>query len=124
MIRPVIDAGGIVVSDRYHLSTYAYQQTQGVELSDLIKIHKERRIENPDLTVLIEVDYKTASERMKKRGEAIEKFEGDREFIEKLIKNYKDLYINGGDYPSLFGPIVLVKVGRVLMVLRGIFKKL
>jgi dTMP kinase len=65
VIRPALDAGSIVISDRYEGSTRAYQgHGLGLDLA-LVEhvIDLATRGLVPDLTVLIDVDTTTAAER-------------------------------------------------------------
>lgn len=92
LILPNTRKGFHVLSDRYSFSTFAYQQTQGMELSKLLEMHKGLPI--PDLIFVIDVPVAKAFERMKKRGgkDGVEqKFEQDKKFIEKLRKNFLKL---------------------------------
>jgi dTMP kinase len=91
MIMPILDVGGHVISDRYDLSTLAYQQTQGVSLQELIEMHSG--IIMPDLTFIVDVPAEVAIERMKKdtKRNVEQKFEKQIEFIKKLRQNYLDL---------------------------------
>lgn len=65
LIRPSLDAGKVVISDRYVDSTLAYQgYGRGLDLNDL------RMIQNvatgglkPDITIWIDVDLQTARKR-------------------------------------------------------------
>jgi len=65
VIRPALDAGSIVISDRYEGSTRAYQgHGLGLELALVDQvIGLATRGLVPDLTVLIDVDTTTAAER-------------------------------------------------------------
>lgn len=91
LIRPTLNKGGFVISDRYLLSTYAYQQSQGVDFEIIMRAHKLENIVVPDLTLLLDIDLKTAHKRMKKRGGNPEKFEADKSFIKTLICQYREL---------------------------------
>jgi len=88
LIEPNLAKGYHVISDRYAFSTFAYQQTQGIALSELIKMHNG--LPHPDQTFLVDVPVEVAIERMKndKSRNTEQKFEKDRFFIEKLRKNY------------------------------------
>lgn len=91
LVIPNLRQGLHVISDRYSLSTLAYQQTQGMLLSELLKMHEGLSI--PDLTFIVDVPVDVAIKRMKKdRGRKEEqKFEKNIEFIEKLRANYLGL---------------------------------
>lgn len=94
LIKPSLEKGVYVVCDRYSFSTLAYQQTQGISLKELLKMHKGLPI--PDLIFLIDIPVEVALERMKKdlktsKRKEEQKFEKDASFLEKLRKNYLDL---------------------------------
>jgi dTMP kinase len=90
VVRPALDRGDVVVSDRYADSRYAYQ---GAAIADRIpepvdyvqSIHRPfTRV--PDLTVYLEVDPETAVER----SGGTNKLER-REFLEAVAENYEAL---------------------------------
>jgi dTMP kinase len=91
LIMPFVSKGVHVISDRYSLSTLAYQQTQGVSLKKLLEMHKGLVI--PDIIFIVDVPIKIAMKRMKKdkKRKAEQKFEKNAEFIGKLRQNYLDL---------------------------------
>ncbi|MEK6873569.1 MAG: dTMP kinase [Nanoarchaeota archaeon] len=91
LILPNLNGGVFVISDRYHLSTYGYQYTQGVDLKVLEDLHKEYMILNPDVTILLDVGLDVALERLRKRGAPLEKFERNPDFTRKLIDNYREI---------------------------------
>lgn len=90
VIRPALEAGTTVISDRYSDSRYAYQ---GVTLSDkfddpmkwIQSIHSDWTVV-PDLTILFDIDPKIAVERCGNRGEQT-KFEKIG-FLEGVRANY------------------------------------
>lgn len=90
LIRPSLDAGKNVISDRYSGSRYAYQ---GVTLADkfddpmqwIQNIHAGWTL-NPDLTILFDIDPAIAVERCGNRGEKT-KFE-KISFLEGVRENY------------------------------------
>jgi dTMP kinase len=63
--RRIADAGGIVVMDRYWLSTIAYARARGVG-ADLTGV--ERMIPRPDLTLLLTLDEVERQRRLLGRG--------------------------------------------------------
>lgn len=91
LILPNLEKGVFVISDRYHLSTYGYQHTQGVDLKIIEDLHKKHMIPNPDVTILLDVDIYSALRRLRKRGEPLEKFEGNLDFTKRLIDNYREI---------------------------------
>ncbi len=93
VIKPSLEEGKLVVSDRYSDSRYAYQ---GVTLSPLFdnpmewiqNIHKGWTIP-PDLTILLTIDPRVAVSRCGIRGKQT-KFE-KIEFLKKVQENYLKL---------------------------------
>ena len=79
--------GNQVVCDRYKYSTLAYQQTQGVPLGQLIKMHEGVLV--PDLVLIVDVPAEVAMKRIAEDAgrEYKEVFE-DLEFQEQLRKNF------------------------------------
>lgn len=91
LLTPNLNAGAIILCDRYHMSTYAYQNIQGVSFEKIKTSHLEKEIINPDLTLFLDVPLETAKQRIIKRGEPLEKFEGNEEFTKSLIKKYRNI---------------------------------
>ena len=98
LIKPSLEKGFHVVSDRYSTATFAYQQAQGIAFDELIKMNYGIPI--PDITFLVNVPVKTAVERMKndRTRKAEQKFEKNIEFLEKVRQNYIDLTNNLPEY--------------------------
>jgi len=94
LIGQKLSKGLHVISDRYSFSTFSYQQAQGIPLKKLIEMHKGLLI--PDLVFIVDVPVSVAVKRMKKDlksevRKAEQKFEKDKDFMEKLRKNYLEL---------------------------------
>jgi len=90
VVRPALDDGDVVVSDRYSDSRYAYQ---GVALDGLVPRPMEylRGVHGPwtrppDVTFYFDVDPETGAAR----SGATNKFE-QAEFLEKVGENYERL---------------------------------
>ena len=90
VVRPALDRGDVVVSDRYADSRYAYQ---GAAIADRIEdpveyvqsVHRPfTRV--PDLTIYLEVDPETAVERSGGTNK-LERLE----FLEAVAENYEAL---------------------------------
>ncbi len=87
VIEPALKNGLFVLSDRYKLSTIAYQSAQGLLMEDLINEHKGLNV--PDVTFIIDVPAEVAIERMQKEKGRIEhKFEANKEFLEKTRQQF------------------------------------
>ncbi len=106
-IAPAIAVGQDVLSDRYSLSTICYQQTQGVDLDNLVALHESTSIIVPDVTYFIDVSAKTALERMQNADRSREKFE-EPAFLEQLVDTYREMYELNTVDDTLFGPCVYI----------------
>tara|TARA_Y100000310_G_C20564756_1_gene754905 strand:- start:395 stop:1003 length:609 start_codon:yes stop_codon:yes gene_type:complete len=91
LIKPALEKGIIVISDRYKYSTIAYQSAQGQSTNDLVELHTGFPI--PDFVFIVDVDLDKASERMKKDQirDVEHKFEKNRDFQGKVKENYLKL---------------------------------
>ena len=110
VIRPALAAGGIGLSNRSKYATLAYQAAQGIEISELIKFHKERNIGTPDITFFLFVDDdEELRERMKRTGKTGDKFESDFDFQKLVAVNYERLAALAPTDPKFFGDIHPIK---------------
>lgn len=81
LIRPSLEAGRWIVSDRYVLSTYAYQGAgEGVSLDTLKSLHRIGSADLlPDLTIVMDVDprigIRRSLDRLGSEGSAEGRFE-------------------------------------------------
>ena len=73
-VRPALEAGTVVLCDRYVLSSLAYQGAS-VPMEWVNELNREAL--SPDLTLFIEVDAETAATRRQLRGAPAELFEED-----------------------------------------------
>lgn len=92
-IEPVLQAGGVVLSDRYDASSLAYQSvssgrdgSNAVEWIQSINRHALR----PDLTIVLDLPPDTAAVRREARGEAAQLYE-QNEVQRALAAFYRDL---------------------------------
>ncbi|MFC1705020.1 dTMP kinase [Nanoarchaeota archaeon] len=90
LIEPFLEQGDnkVVISDRYYHSTIAFQSAQGVPVKKIMEMNKDFR--KPDLMLILDLEPDTSLERIKKRGNANEKFE-QKGFMEKLRMNFLSL---------------------------------
>ena len=70
VLRPALDAGSIVLVDRFFLSTYAYQGAgRGISDSDLVAANRMATAGiTPDLTVLLDLSAEEGLSRVARRG--------------------------------------------------------
>lgn len=85
MVLPAMKAGGIVLSDRYMLSTFTYQLAQGMDLKTLKQMH--RGLPKPNLTCIIDITPEEAMKRLSKSGQKKEVFE-TLAFLTRVRENY------------------------------------
>ncbi len=90
VITQYLKNGAIVICDRYKYSTLVFQSTQGLAMSELIKMHKGLIV--PDLVLIIDVPAQVAMERINKDNKRSHKevFEQE-EFLAKLRQGYLNL---------------------------------
>lgn len=67
VIAPAIARGALVLSDRYFLSTVAYQGARGLDPLVLLR-ESEAEFSLPDLALLFELDPRACLERVRTRG--------------------------------------------------------
>jgi len=73
-IKPNLDAGAIVILDRYYTSTLAYQSVRG--LSEEVILARNRCFAPaPDIIIILEIDPDEALQRVRKRDKKPDKFE-------------------------------------------------
>ncbi|MCP4686759.1 MAG: dTMP kinase [Desulfobacterales bacterium] len=90
LIRPAMDAGGIVVLDRYYFSSVAYQGAIGLD-PEKIRAENEAFCPIPDAVFLFEAPPKLGLQRIReKRGEAPDLFEKE-EYLERVARVYSAL---------------------------------
>ncbi len=91
-IRPLIESGTIVISDRYFISSLAYQgYSRGLGIEKVMEINEFAITDmKPDRILFFDIDPNTALKRkfVDREGDRLE-IEG-KEFHEKVYKGYKE----------------------------------
>jgi dTMP kinase len=89
VVMPALRDGSVVVSDRYLLSSLAYQSATSPEGATVVPwIHEvNARAQRPDLTVVLDVPAEVAEARREGRGGTAEVFE-TRALQERLVSIY------------------------------------
>ena len=120
-IKPALKDGKIVLSDRYHFSTLAYQTAQGLEREKIDGVLKALRYEIllPDLTVFIDVPVEVALERIYGRTKGTVDIYEKEEFLKRVRENYLELakefgflVIDGDRDPEEIHEEIVKKVGK------------
>lgn len=102
-VLPAVSNGSIVISDRYVMSSIAYQSL-ALETRWVAEINREAR--RPDVTVFLDVSPEVCVERMAKRGSPREHFE----HLETLVATRRH-YRRAIDAARLAGETVIVLDG-------------
>lgn len=85
VIRPALEAGGIVISDRYYFSSAAYQGALGLDPKKILAEH-ESFAPPPDLVIFFRLDPSVALARL--RGKARQVSES-AEYLAKVAEIYE-----------------------------------
>jgi len=129
-ILPALERGEIVVCDRFHDSTLAYQGHgvgQGVP-EILAFLNGARKLVNfePDLTLMLELPRAQALERLNARGGQTDRYEGQAEaFHERVLAGFDAIAsadplrvkrVDAGQTPEAVSAALLQAVQNRLMV--------
>jgi dTMP kinase len=90
VLRPGVEAGQIVLSDRYYLSTVAYQGARGFDPQQLLA-QAEAEFPVPDLALLFELDPDAALARVHARGGVAEPAFEDAQFLSRVAAVFRSL---------------------------------
>jgi dTMP kinase len=90
VIVPALRADRIVLTDRYYLSTVAYQGARGLDHEQILA-DSEAEFPIPDLIVLFEIDPQIGLDRVHARGAELEGVFEQREFLERVASVFDRL---------------------------------
>jgi dTMP kinase len=119
LIRPSLEAGRIVITDRYYFSTVAYQGARGFDPVELLRTNEAIAIE-PHLLVLIDIDPAAGLIRIGTRDGAANQFESiaqltrSREIFLALDKPYL-LRLDGTAPPNDLRDRILFAAARTVL---------
>ena len=85
VIRPKVQEGYIVITERYIESSVAYQGSQGVPIEWIIKVNS--MVAEPDLVIVLNAPLSTVVSRLTSRG-ALEYFERNSSFLRSVQETY------------------------------------
>ncbi len=94
IIRPALEVGQTVLSDRSYISTVAYQGARGLDPKKIL-VDSEAEFEQPDLVLLFEVSPRDGLARVEARGGLSEPVFENLEFQEKVAAVFADLEVSG-----------------------------
>jgi dTMP kinase len=83
LVAPALAAGRVVVTDRYFLSTVAYQGARGHDPERLLR-ESEAEFPLPDLALLLRLDPQLGLARVRRRGVAAEPAFEERAYLERV----------------------------------------
>lgn len=105
-VRPALENGLHVVSDRFDLSTFAYQLygQQNLNLLDLFwRMREMYSVPVPDLYIYLDVDPVIGLERTRKRGDGNHYDEKDIEFHQRVREGYREFLFRSRDRLQVVG---------------------
>ncbi len=100
IIKPALDSGKTVICDRFIDASVAYQgYGRGLDIKLINDLNRIATFGvEPDLTFVFDIPAQMAFERLKQRGNVLDRFERlDVKFYEKVRQGYMDLSIK---YPK------------------------
>jgi len=83
VVRPALARGEVVLSDRYFVSTAAYQGARGLDAAAILAA-SEAEFPAPDLVLWLDLPVATGLERTAARGEPHEPAFEERSFLERV----------------------------------------
>ena len=89
-IAPALAAGRPVLTDRYFLSTVAYQGANGLDAARILA-QSETEFPIPDLVLLLELDVETALARVHARGARVEGAFEARDRLERVARIFASI---------------------------------
>lgn len=120
LVTPSVDAGKIVICDRFALSTFAYQGLLSIEMRDLaIRVHELMIGVNPDLTIILEAP-EAGSNLAKRIAEG-----GEINRLDERSMNFQDqlwsMMIDSAPYFETTGKVLRVPHGTIEEVSERVF---
>lgn len=107
-ILPAMNAGRLVVSDRYVYSSFAYQGAAGLDLKWIERVNEHAIC--PDLALFIDVQPETVVQRLKPRKSVMENLETQRKVREVYLR-----FVDKGELVRIDGNASKEKVANELL---------
>ena len=90
LIQPALDDGRVVVTDRYFLSTAAYQGARGLDWKAILE-ECEARFPLPDVALIFEVEAAVGLARVQARGGPLEPAFERLDFLEDVARIFAEM---------------------------------
>ena len=81
----------IVVANRYVTTTLAYQSVNGFPIAKGLQFAKNFDLPKPDMVIYLDIDPETSMKRKIEEKNNLDKFESDKNFLEKVRNQYLKL---------------------------------
>jgi dTMP kinase len=94
VVRPALDGGRVVLSDRSYITTVAYQGARGLDPQKILA-DSEAEFERPDLVLLFEISAAEGLARVNARGGQSEPVFENQPFLERAAKIFQELEVHG-----------------------------
>jgi dTMP kinase len=124
VIRPALASGRPVLTDRYFLSTVAYQGARGLDWQRILA-ESEAEFPLPDLVVLLEIEPDRGLERVRARGGALETVFERNDLLIRVAAIFRSIErdyverVDGSGEPDAVADAVRACVKRRLGLLGG-----
>ena len=112
VINPALNAGKIVILDRYFYSTMAYQGARGADINNIKNLHEEFAI-IPNLLILLKLDVDKALSRIKKSRESIDLFE-NKDYLQKVNDIYDKI-----EHPNILRINADQEIGNIVSEIKN-----
>jgi dTMP kinase len=124
LVKPFLEKGFAVVSDRFYLSTLAYQGFgRGLDLGRLREMNDfVTGGFKPDLTFVLDLEPEEALKRIKKSGRKTDRFE-DSEFLRRVREGFLKLAEEEGAVVLDASKSFFELFGEVLEVIDRLFRR-
>jgi dTMP kinase len=105
VISPALAAGRLVLSDRYYLSSVAYQGARGLDWLRILE-DSEAEFPLPDLALILQVAPERGLERVETRGSAAEPAFEELDFLRRVASTFDEIdrdyivRVDGDDEPD------------------------
>lgn len=101
-ILPALAAGKVVISDRFDAATFSFQHyARGIDIEIITKINDMALNGfSPDMNIILDLDPMLGLERVKQRGEGLDRMEDEK--VEFLIKARNGYLTQAKNAPDKF----------------------